>query len=317
MLIISIIILFLIFFLPVLMWKMDYPVTGALVLTNTAVFIIQWGYMLTIGDTRGVFNDLGFRADYLTTGSHPWTIVSNLFIHGGFLHILGNMLFLALLGMPFEDRIGRKRFAIIYFGTGIFANLFDASITLFLHGAGSEAAMTIGVGASGAIFGIMGAFAILYPRDEIPMILGPLFLQRVPVYIAALGYAFFEIFAASVSPQDHIGHIAHVGGFISGLVFAPLIVRDVKRAPDKMNYSGLDELFRNSLNDGLRNAVKKLRATTIPEVRMAWWEHILSKAKCPVCSAPLSDSGHGLVCNKCGYSLDLRAKRKKEQKERI
>ena len=305
---VSIIILILIVLGMSMMWKGNYPVTGVLVLTNIAVFFIQWMYSNISGGAE-FFDDLGFRAEYLTNGSNPWTILSNLFIHGGFLHILGNMLFLTLLGMPFEDRIGSRRFAIIYFSTGILANVFHGSATLIMYGSGSAEADTVGVGASGAIFGIMGAFAILYPRDEIPMILGPIFLQRVPVYIAAMSYALFEIFAVHLSPGDHIGHIAHVGGFITGVFIGPALARAPEKKAARLDYSLLEELLESRDNIGLENAVKNLKSTDIKEVREAWWEDLLKKARCPRCGSGLGEGRHGLVCEKCGYALDLRKRK--------
>jgi len=313
----SIIIIVLIIIGLMVMLKGDYPVVGVLILTNITVFFVQWlQYNFSKGDS-GYLMELGFSAETLVSGSQPWTLITNMFVHGGFLHILGNMLFLALLGMPFEDRIGSKKFAIIYFSSGIAANIIDALITILRFGGDSFEAEIIGIGASGAIFGIMGAFAVLYPRDEIPMILGPIFLSHVPVFVAAMSYGLFEVFATYVSPADNIGHVAHVVGFVSGVALGPMIAQVRERQVSKRDYGLLRELLKSSGNAGLENTIDKLIKAEIPEVREAWWENLLKKAVCPQCGndsgaaggGGLGDGGHGLKCEKCGYVLDLRKRK--------
>jgi len=310
---VSIIIIVLVIIGMVLMWKGDYPIVGVLILTNIAIFFVQW-MQYNFVESDAYFEEVGFRAETLVDGERPWTIFTNLFVHGGFLHVMGNMLFLALLGMPFEDRIGGKKLAIIYFSSGLAANLLDGIVTLMMHGSGSIEAQTIGIGASGAIFGILGAFAILYPRDEIPMILGPIFLQRVPVYIAAMSYALFEIVAVQINPADHIGHVAHVIGFISGVFLGPTIAKTEARKVSKLDYSLLKDLLKSPANSDLENTINNLISAEIREVREAWWENLLKKAKCPVCGVGsavggLGEGKHGLMCEKCGYVLDLRKRK--------
>jgi len=290
-----------------LMVKGEFTVTGGLVITNITVFVVEWSYII-LGKPSGHFIDeLGFKAETLANGENWWSILTSLYIHGGFLHIMGNMLFLVLLGMPFEERIGSKKFALIYFASGILANLLDGGVTILMDGASSSEAQVIGVGASGAIFGIMGAFTILYPRDEIPMILGPIFLQRVPVYIAGLSYALFEIVAVQMAPADNIGHIAHVSGFACGVFIGPLIAKTEIKVR-KLDYSRLEELLKVPSNSRLELAIKNIQKAEVKEVLDAWWEEILTKARCPICDGGLHEGGHGLKCDKCDYTLDLRQK---------
>lgn len=319
---VSILIIVLILMGLIMMWKGDYPVVGVLVLTNIAVFSVQWIYSILIGDSGHYILDLGFKPKYLINGSRSWTIFTNLYIHADFLHIMGNMLFLVLMGMPFEERIGSRKFMVIYFTSGLLANVFDASVTLSLHGSGSAEAKIIGIGASGAIFGIMGGFAYLYPKDEIPMLLGPIFLPRVPVYIGVGAYALFELFAVQLSPDDHIGHVAHICGFVVGVMMAPIVAnREVKREA-KLDYNLLDELLGPREIQGIgddhsdyrdpvvERAIMNIRSTDIKEVKDAWWDELLQKASCPKCNAKLIDSGHGLKCSTCSYDLDIRKRKK-------
>ena len=323
---ISIIIIVLIIAGLVMVRRSPYPVVGILLITNIAVFFMQW-IQFNIGDGGGAgagaggggssayLYDLGFSAGYLISGERPWTILTSIFVHGSFLHILGNMLFLGLLGMPFEERIGRRKFAIIYFSAGIGANIGEALVTLLRYGTGSPEAEIIGIGASGAIFGMLGAFAILYPRDEIAMIIPPFFLPRVPVWVAAFAYGFYETFLVYMDPADSISHTAHVAGFIMGVSLGPVVARTEERREAKVDYTLLRELLNFEINADLHPTVDRIIAADIPEVRQAWWEDLLSRVRCPRCqSLPgpggMVPGGHGLICERCGYNLDMRKRRR-------
>ena len=152
----------------------------ALVLANFALFAAWW----LAGMPVATWLELGFRPGYLTEPGFAWvTLLTAMFLHAGPLHLLMNMLVLLLLGAPFEERIGTRRLLIVFFVGGLLASLGSGLLALW-QGQGG-----IHIGASGAVFAVMGAFALLYPRDEIPMLLGPLFLPRVPVILAALARA--------------------------------------------------------------------------------------------------------------------------------
>jgi membrane associated rhomboid family serine protease len=312
---ISVIIIILILIGLVMMWKSDYPAVGILVLTNFAVFFVQFLEFFIDSSNGDYILDLGFKSESLVTGEQPWTIVTNLFVHSGFLHIMGNMLFLTLLGMPFEDRVGKKKFALIYFAGGIGANILNGIAVIQLNGSGSWEAEVIGIGASAAIFGIMGAFAILYPKDEIPMFLVFFFVSRVPVYIVAMLYGLIETAMVEMAPDDNVGHLAHISGFILGVFIGPLVANREARLVQRTDYSELKDLLKAEKNRGLTMAIDNLISTDISEVREVWWEDLLIKVRCPSCdsgSGPdgIGPGGHGLLCNTCGYSLDLRKKKK-------
>lgn len=311
---VSLIIILLILIGLVVMWKGDYPMVGVIILTNIVIFGVQWMEFVVRTSDGNYAYDLGFRAQTLVTGERPWTLVTNLYVHGGLSHVLGNMLFLFLLGMPFEDRVGGKKFVMIYFSAGIGANILNGVATLLMNGAGSSEAEVIGIGASAAIFGVMGAFTILYPRDEIPMFLVFIFLPRVPVIIAGMIYGLMETALVELAPSDNVGHLAHVCGFILGVFIGPMIAKQQARTISKTDNSGLRELLDYQPNLGLKNAVENIISTDIPEVREAWWEELLHKGKCPKCGkgggqGGLGETKHGLRCGSCGYSLDLRRKR--------
>lgn len=301
----------------VMIWRSKYPAVGILILTNIAVFFLQWIQYNVSGDLdpNNYLYELGFSADYMVSGTYPWAIVTSIFVHGGFMHILGNMLFLGLMGMPFEERIGRTKFVIIYFAAGILANIGDALFTIAQYGIESGEAEIIGIGASGAIFGMLGGFAILYPRDEIAMIIPPFFLPRVPVWVAAFCYGFYETFAVYLAPADSIGHVAHVIGFIVGVTLAPIVAKTEERRVAKIDYTLLRELLNFEVNAGLHSTVEKVIVADIDQVRQAWWEDLVAKVRCPRCQSlsgqgGIVPGGHGLICEKCGYNLDIRKRKK-------
>jgi membrane associated rhomboid family serine protease len=154
-------------------------------------------------------------------GSPGWyTVVTSMFMHGGWFHILGNMWFLWVFGDNVEDAMGPVRFAIFYLVCGIAAALAH----IF---ASPDSALPV-VGASGAIGGVMGAYAALYPRAPVHMLvtLGFYFTRIVvPAYLM-LGYWFLlQILGGIPSLQGAGGGVAfwaHVGGFAAGIALLPL-----------------------------------------------------------------------------------------------
>lgn len=141
--------------------------------------------------------------------------LTSMFLHGGFLHIIGNMWFLYIFGDNIEDRLGHFRYLIFYLLCGVMAGL------VHLYTNWESEIPTIG--ASGAISGVMGAYLILYPHSRI-LTLIPIFffLQffEIPAFIF-LGYWFLiQLFSASLTPKN-VGGIAfwaHIGGFVVGLL---------------------------------------------------------------------------------------------------
>ena len=154
-------------------------------------------------------------------GSPGWyTLITSMFMHGGWFHILGNMWFLSVFGDNVEDAMGPVRFALFYLVCGIAAALAHVA-------ASPDSAVPI-VGASGAIGGVMGAYAALYPRAPVHILL-PLgfFFYRmvVPAYLM-LGYWFLlQILGGIPALQGAGGGVAfwaHVGGFAAGIALLPL-----------------------------------------------------------------------------------------------
>jgi membrane associated rhomboid family serine protease len=150
-------------------------------------------------------------------GTFPaWaTVLSSMFMHGGWLHLIGNMWFLWIFGNNVEDSTGRLRFLLFYLLCGAAA----AAAQSFA----SPASRIPMVGASGAISGVMGAYIVLYPRVRVHMLifLG-IFITRiaVPAYFM-LGYWFLLQIASGFLSQEESGGVAflaHAGGFVAGML---------------------------------------------------------------------------------------------------
>ena len=284
-------------------WMMTY----ALIVSNIIIFVITMIY------SNQVTYELGFRPIYLSLENSPqlYTIFTSMFIHGGFAHIFGNMLVFFFVGMAFEQRIGRNKFLIIYLLTGVCGTL-----THSLFNLGSVIPL---IGASGAIFGIMGAFAFSYPRDEVvmPIPLGIIMiLRRVKVIYAVLIFAAIETIIVWLDVQDTTAHFAHLGGLIAGIVLAAILIKGKKthtkegktiyydsyatQKPRKINFSNLDQLADTPK---LREMLERIKNETIPQVREMWLERFIEKAVCPKCKNPLNHFDGEIWCD-CGFKTD-------------
>jgi len=154
------------------------------------------------------------------------TIFISMFLHGGWLHIIGNMLYLWIFGNNIEEAMGHARFTLFYFACGALAALTMAFI--------DSTSMVPMVGASGAISGVLGAYMLLYPRARVHVII-PLGIIFYPLWIRAVWvvgvwFAMQLVSAAFADPtQPGTAFWAHVGGFAAGLILTPFLKsRDVR-----------------------------------------------------------------------------------------
>jgi membrane associated rhomboid family serine protease len=198
-------------------------VTLFIILANTAIFLFEWAQPYYL---RNVFiEQYGLVPDRL----HLSAFVTSMFLHGGWLHLIGNMWFLWVFGSHIEDAIGSAKFFILYMLCGI-----AAAIVQVLAMSGSPVPT---IGASGAIAGVMGAFLLLYPRVRIvTLVILVIFIMTIEVPAAIMliywfaiqllsGLASFESF----SNAGGIAWFAHVGGFVSGILLVRLFHQNGKR----------------------------------------------------------------------------------------
>lgn len=154
-------------------------------------------------------------------------LVTSMFLHGSWMHLIGNMLFLYIYGDNVECRLGHFRYLAFYLVAGIVAAL--SHVIPFHH-----SAMPM-VGASGAISGVLGAYLIMFPQARIIMLVWFIFiirLIRVPAFIV-LGFWFLGQVMASFAPSteaySNVAWHAHVGGFIFGMAYVLISGRKQKR----------------------------------------------------------------------------------------
>ncbi|MFZ0483954.1 MAG: rhomboid family intramembrane serine protease [Desulfobacterales bacterium] len=160
-------------------------------------------------------------SSYFTTGQQLLSLLSFMFLHGGFWHLLGNMWFLYIFGDNVEDRLGPFRYLVFYLLCGITSGL--SHLLLNLHSNMPT------IGASGAIAGVMGAYLVLHPHSKIltliPIIFIPWFIE-IPAFFF-LGFWFVLQFLNAAGSHGNIGGIAwwaHIGGFVFGIVFLKIFL---------------------------------------------------------------------------------------------
>lgn len=215
-----------------------YPpaVTWVLVATNAIVFLFQLAlpppalerFLATFAliparyfDGLGVVAPPASILDYLP-------FVSNMFLHGGWLHLILNMWTLWIFGPAVEDRLGTVRFVIFYLAAGIAASLAHAIVNA--HSA------VPALGASGAIAGVIGCYVRMFPFARLVMIVPIIF---VPIFfeIPAIGFAFFWMMSQIIpgvvtlmmpTEGGGIAWWAHIGGFIAGWILVPLVRRPAR-----------------------------------------------------------------------------------------
>ena len=156
-----------------------------------------------------------------TPGSVYFTLFTSMFMHGGFAHIAGNMLFLWIFGDNIEDRLGHAKYLVFYLVCGVIASLAHVFTTGVF--ANTESSMLVpSLGASGAISGVLGGYLLLHPKRRVTVILFR-FLTDVPAYVAIGIWFLFQLISGlgmlgGGSQQGGVAYAANIGGFIAGLV---------------------------------------------------------------------------------------------------
>jgi len=150
-------------------------------------------------------------------------LITSMFLHGSWMHLLGNMWFLWIFGNNIEDSMGRLRFIAFYLITGL-AAAFGQIVT-------NPNSVIPMVGASGAISGVMGAYLVLYPRVKVYALI-PIFIFFTSIALPAwvmLGYWFVIQFVSGLASSGETGGVAfwaHIGGFVAGVVLIKFFARD-------------------------------------------------------------------------------------------
>lgn len=145
------------------------------------------------------------------------TLGTSLFLHGGWLHIAGNMLFLWVFGDNVEDSMGHLRFMAFYLLCGIVAGLTHAFI--------NPDSIRPLIGASGAISGVVAAYLLLFPRVKVFGLVLKYIPVRIPAFMALGGWIGFQILAGLFGGDAGVAWFAHIGGIAAGLALTPFFLR--------------------------------------------------------------------------------------------
>lgn len=187
-------------------------VTYALIILNILVFLLE----ISGGENfvmKWAFTPSRFLANPLSDSS---TLFTSMFMHAGFAHLFGNMLYLWIFGDNVEDRFGKIPFLIFYLACGLAATFAQL---VFIPNSSIP-----NLGASGAIAGVLGAYIVLFPGEKVRVVIGNS-LTALPALVV-IGFWFILQFFSSLSSEASSGesggvaYMAHIGGFIVGLAIA-------------------------------------------------------------------------------------------------
>lgn len=198
-------------------------VTYMLMAANIGIFL---SYVTLFNDARALnafFDAYAAKPIYITGGDKLGTLISSMFLHGGWMHLAGNMLFLWIFGDNVEDEMGHGPFLVFYLVAGIAAGLLQVLSAPF-----SDIPT---VGASGAIAGVMGSYLLLFPKARVDILLILIVFFRIfpiPAWIM-LAVWFAMQFVGGIGADLSAGGVAywaHAGGFVAGMVLTlPLWLR--------------------------------------------------------------------------------------------
>ena len=205
-------------------------VTKNLLLVNIIAFVVTWMLQL-----RGIdLNDICGLHFFMAHDFQPWQLVTYMFLHAGFTHILFNMFALWMFGVVIENVWGPRKFLFYYISCGVGAGIMQEIAQFFsfyltisgqdpsigfteLFAIGSQLSMQLNgwttIGASGAVYAILLAFGMIFPNERI-------FIFPLPIPIKAkwfvMIYVVIELFSAMSSSGDNVAHMAHLGGMLFG-----------------------------------------------------------------------------------------------------
>jgi membrane associated rhomboid family serine protease len=206
-------------------------ITIGLIAVNTIIFLLQATYP---ADPRNVVFAYGAIPRFILTFEtvqpiHPFlTIFTSMFMHGGFLHLAGNMLYLWIFGNNIEDKLGRIRFIMFYILGGIAA--------AYSHAVTEPSSMLPMIGASGAVSGILGAYVLLFPHARIYTLIFFGFFVRVIRLPALFVIGFWIVIqfvngllSKGIPGQGGVAWFAHIGGFVFGVLLIKFFLKAKRR----------------------------------------------------------------------------------------
>lgn len=229
-------------------------------------------------------DQVAFRPSDLTQLSRSYTVLTSMFSHASLMHVFFNVLVLVMIGAMFEQRIGTRKFIIIYLLSGVAGTLTFAAFhpnDRFIQA----------VGASGAILGVIGAYGRLYPEERVMVIPFP----PLPAWVVVTAIVMLQLVFVVVDVG--VAWEAHLGGLAAGVLLAPLIVK-LPQKDRAVQATPVTALRKLATTPELSSLLKRIEGESVPDVRKAWVEHFLSKARCPACGSKLRMTKDGVLCDK-------------------
>lgn len=200
-------------------------VTFGLILLCVVVFLYQQflpeeqklALSVSFGMMPAVLFDYRELAPELQLIPAELTLLSSIFLHGGWLHLLGNMAFLWVFGDNIEDSMGHWRFLLFFCACGVFAS--------FAHALAETDSITPLIGASGGVSGVLGAYLVLHPRVRIILLVLLKIPLMLPAYLMIGCWIGLQVFNILFVDEGNVAWWAHIGGFIAGMVMIPFFKR--------------------------------------------------------------------------------------------
>jgi membrane associated rhomboid family serine protease len=187
----------------------------SIIALNIIIFIwevIETNFFSDWVKTNQIFFSYGTIPDLVLQGD-LFAIITSMFLHGGIMHIIGNMVFLYIFGDNIEDRFGHFKYLILYILWGMAAGIIHSFYAVSV-GSGNIPA----VGASGAISGVIGAYLILFPKAKILTIITAFFITtvRIPAIAYIPFWFILQVIFSIINPEGGVAYLAHIGGFVVG-----------------------------------------------------------------------------------------------------
>jgi len=203
-------------------------VNRMLIMVNVIVFLVWWLSVFGLigpGFAVDIEERFSMTPYYIVRGQQLYTLLTSMFLHAGWLHLLGNMLFLYVFGDNVEDVFRHVSYLVFYIVCGLAASF------MYILSLESLSPFESVIGASGAISGVLGAYLVLYPKARVLTLVFPLIVP-IPAIIF-LGFWFLmQWFYAIFLGEGMIAYWAHIGGFIAGMILALIFGLKRKRARD-------------------------------------------------------------------------------------
>ena len=298
--------------------RSETSVALATVLSLLLVSFVQFAESTLGGGTMSqswVIDSMGIKPSIMADTAESYRMVTAAWLHADWVHVLGNILVVALVGVPLEQRLGARRWIVAYSLGFIGGNI----AWVLTHPESSIPA----IGASGAAFGLLGAYMACWPEDKIEFPL--LFLIRAwPVWLIVfvrLGLEVWQIYdlQTATAGQSNVAHMAHVGGFFLAYLLARPLARGAPSSLDepsgtsgaerstamreqaKSRMGSLEEdpwaIAGKPLHGAANRIMTRLREEGDElETRRAWLEELSENAICPTCDGEIVTEMDGEIC---------------------